>query len=310
MAFTKVDHVAMLVDDLEVGRHVFCDGFGLAIDQHRSPWPEGRPGTYDGVTSIEIPMGEMFLEISRPNDTTSEAAQFVAQHRAGMYHIAIASDDVRGDVRRLQDRGLKLMGEWGPSGVFLDPTTTFGLRIKIVPEEHYYVHPYYKGDGTITGMGHIGVAARSIEEMRTLFGQAFGLHEDHSAERGGEPAEDFDPERPASDPVHLIEFPIGGTVIEISVPTAEGTGTARLVANRAPLGATYHHIAPFAPDVRRSAAMGTAAGLQLIGPVAEPDPDNPNQILVAWFHPKTCVGTLVEVWDRPPGAEHTHPHVD
>ncbi|MEZ4552438.1 MAG: VOC family protein [Dehalococcoidia bacterium] len=310
MAFTKVDHVAMLVDDLEVGRHVFCDGWGLAIDQHRSPWPEGRAGTYDGVTSIEIPMGEMFLEISRPNDSTSEAAQFVAQHRAGMYHIAIASDDIRGDVRRLQDHGLRLAGEWGPGGVFLDATTTFGLRIKIVPEEHYYVHPYYKGDGTITGMGHIGVAARSIEEMRSLFGRAFRLHEDHSVERGGEPPEDFDPARPASDPVHLIEFPIGGTVIEISVPTAEGTGTARLVANRAPLGATYHHIAPFAPDVRRAAEMGTAAGLQLIGPVAEPDPNNPNQILVAWFHPKTCVGTLVEIWDRPPGAEHTHPHMD
>lgn len=306
MAFTKVDHVAMLVDDLEVGRHVFCDGWGLAIDQHRSPWPEGRPGTYDGVTSIEVPMGEMFLEISRPNDTTSEAAQFVAQHRAGMYHIAIASDDVNADVRMLQDRGVRLMGDWGPDGVFLDPTTTLGLRIKIVPDDHYYAHPYYKGDGTITGMGHIGIAARSVEEVRALFGSVFGLHEDKSAERGGEPSDDFDPSKPASDPVHLVEYPLGGTVIEISVPTAEGTGTARLVANRAPLGATYHHIAPFAPDVHRAANMGVAAGLQLIGPVAEKEPNNPNQILVAWFHPKTCVGTLVEIWDRPPGAEHSH----
>jgi hypothetical protein len=64
MAFTRVEHVAILVDDLEVGRHIFCDGWGLAIDEHRSPWPEGRPGTFDGLTSIEIPIGDMFLEIS------------------------------------------------------------------------------------------------------------------------------------------------------------------------------------------------------------------------------------------------------
>src|SRR5690349_14125767 len=110
MAFTKVDHVSMLIDDLAVGRHVFCDGWGLAIDEHRSPWPQGRPGTFDGVTSIEIRIGEMYLEISKPNDTTSPAAQFVAEHRAGMYQIALTSDDVAADIEALQARGIRLAG--------------------------------------------------------------------------------------------------------------------------------------------------------------------------------------------------------
>ncbi len=309
MAFTKVDHVAMLADDIAVGKHVFCDGWGLAIDEHRSPWPQGRPGTFDGVTSIEIPIGEMYLEISKPNDTTSPAARFVAEHRAGMYHIALASNDLPADVRLLQDRGIQVEGEWdGRGAVFLDPTTTLGLRIRVVPEEGYYVHPYYRGDGTFTGMGHIGIAARSADEIRALFGGAFGLHEDKTAERGGEPPPDFDPARPASDPVHLIEYPLGGTVIEISIPTAEGTGTARLVATRAPLGAVYHHICPFAPDVYRAAESGVAAGLQLIGAMPPRESQRPaaGQIDVAWFHPRTCVGTLIEIWNRPPGAEHTH----
>ncbi len=308
MAFTRVEHVAILVDDLEVGRHIFCDGWGLAIDEHRSPWPEGRPGTFDGVTSIEIPIGEMFLEISKPNDTESGAARFVAERGAGMYHIALASDDVAGDLEALQARGIKTAGPADASGaVMLDPTTTLGLGIKVVPEQHYFVHPHYKGDGTFTGMGHIGIAARSVEEVRALFGDGFGLHEDKSAERGGEPPADFDPARPASDPVHLVEFPLGGTVIEISVPTAAGTGTARLVATRAPLGATYHHICPYAPDVYRSAEMGVAAGLQLIGELPS-TPEDRAAMRVAWFHPRTCAGTLVEIWDRPPGSEHTHQH--
>jgi catechol 2,3-dioxygenase-like lactoylglutathione lyase family enzyme len=209
----------------------------------------------------------------------------------------------------LQERGLRVAdgNTDAPGGVLLDPQTTLGLRIKVVREDHYYVHPHYKGIGLFTGMGHIGIAARDVDEVRQLFGHAFGLHEDRSAERGGEPPEYFDPSRPASDPVHLIEFPIGGTVIEISVPTAQGTGTARLVETRAPLGAVYHHICPYTADVKRAAEMGVAAGLQQIGTVPEREPDDPNQTTVAWFHPRTCVGTLIEIWNRPPGAEHTHP---
>lgn len=305
MAFTKVDHVAMLIDDLEVARHVFCDGWGLAIDEHRSPWPGGRPGAYDGVTSIEIPIGEMYLEISAPNDTTSPAARFVADRRAGMYHVALASNDLPADVRMLQERGISLAEPWdGAGAVLLDPATTLGLRIKIVPDQGYYPHPHHRGDGTITGMGHIGIAARSAAEVRALFGEAFGLHEDRTAERGLEPGREREP-GPADDPVHLVEYPLGGTVIEISIPLTDSSGTARLVANRAPEGAVYHHVAPHAPDVYRAAQMGLAAGLRQIGTTPQREPDAPaDSVSVAWFHPSTCVGTLIEIWDRPPGGEH------
>ena len=36
-------------------------------------------------------------------------------------------------------------------------------------------------------------------------------------------------------------------------------------------------------------------GIQQIGAVPEPGLDIN---YVAWFHPKTCIGTLVEVWNR------------
>ncbi|MDA1061522.1 MAG: VOC family protein [Chloroflexi bacterium] len=303
MAFTKVNHIGMLVDDLEGGRHVFCDGWGLAVNEHRSPWPQGRPGTLAGTTSIEIPIGEMYLEISKPNDGASAAAEFVADRRAGMYYIALASSDLVSDVRMLQEHGVTPEGAWdGEGAVFLDPATTLGLRIEVVPDQGYYPHPHFLGDGTLTGMGHVGIAARDVEEVRTLFGGAFGLHEDRSAERGLEPASEDAGSRPADDPVHLVEFAIGGTVIEISVPTTETSGTARLVQNRAPLGAVYHHVAPYAPDVHRAAERGRAAELVQIGEV--PPREEGRDVHVAWFHPRSCVGTLIEIWDRPPGDEH------
>ena len=307
MAFTKVHHVGILAGDLETGRRVFCDGWGLAVNEHRSPWPQGRPGTIGGTTAIEIPIGEMYLEIARPDGETGPAAEFVAARRAGMYWVAIASDDLAADVRALGERGVGAEGAWdGASAVFLDPAATLGLRIRVVPEDGYYPHPHYLGDGTLTGMGHVGVAARSVEEVRALFGGAFGLYDDTAEERGLEPADygegDGGGPGEADDPVHLVEFPVGGTVIEVSVPTTDDSGTARLVANRAPLGAVWHHVAPYAPDVHRAHERGVAAGLQ---PIGEPPPrEEGRDVHVAWFHPRSCAGTLIEIWDRPPGAGH------
>jgi catechol 2,3-dioxygenase-like lactoylglutathione lyase family enzyme len=303
MAFTRIHHVGMLVDELETGRRVYCDGFGLSVDEHRSPWPDGRTGDFDGVRSIEIPLGEMHLEISAPQDEDSPAARFVAERRAGMYYLSFASDDIQVDVQMLKDNGIQTEGSWDGEGpVFLDPSTCLGLRFQITPEDNYFVHPYYKGDGTLTGMAHVGIAARSVDEIRALLGGAFGLFEDLTQETGLSENMERDPNEPANDPVHLIEYPIGGSVIEISIPLDETSGTARLVQQRAVLGAVYHHICPFAQDVHRAVDMGLAVGIQQIGTIP---PKEVSTQATAWFHPRTCAGTLVEIWNRPPGKQHT-----
>lgn len=307
MAFTRIHHVGLVTGDLEQARHVLCEGFGLSIDEHRTPWPQGRPG-YDGTTVLEFPIGEMYYEVAKPNDTESGAGQFLASSsgRGGMYYISIASDDISADVNGLLNRGVKPKGKWdGESPIFLDPSTCLGLGIEITTEETYYVHPYYRGNGGLTGMAHVGVAARSTEETRHLWSGVFGLEEDKSMERGRRPSGADRQPRAADDPVHLLEFPIGGSVIEISVPTTPDSGTARLVAQRATLGAVYHHTCPFSPDVHGFTERAVAAGIQQIGTIP---PREQTTRVVAWFHPRTCLGMLLEVWNRPPGGEHYRRH--
>lgn len=303
MAFTRIHHVGLVTGDLEQARRVLCEGFGLSLDEHRTPWPQGRPG-YDGTTVLEFPIGEMYYEVARPNDAESGAGQFLTSTsgRGGMYYISMASDDISADVNGLLNRGVKPRGDWdGKSPVFLDPTTCLGLGIEITTEETYYVHPYFRGNGGLTGMAHVGVAARSTEESRHLWSGVFGLAEDKSMERGRRPSGADRQPRPADDPVHLLEFPIGGSVIEISVPTTPDSGTARLVAQRATLGAVYHHTCPFSPDVHAFTERAVAAGIQQIG--TNPPREQTTRV-VAWFHPRTCLGMLLEVWNRPPGGEH------
>jgi methylmalonyl-CoA/ethylmalonyl-CoA epimerase len=309
MSFTRVHHVGLVTNDLSHAHHVLCDGFGLAVDQHRTPWPGGTRRADDGATVIQVPIGELYYEVAQPaaGDEQSAAATFLAalSGRGGMHFLAIASDDPVGDIARLQAHGVTVRsGEPGRGTVVLDASTCLGLELRIVPEDHYYVHPAYRGNGSVTGMAHIGLAARSAEEVRHLWGAVFGLPEDRGAERGQEPRPPGERSQ-ALDPVHLVEFPLGGSVIEVSVPLTADSGTAKLVASRAPLGAVYHHTCPYTPDVYRFMAQALAAGLQ---PIGELPPPGERELVVGWLHPRSCLGMLIEVWNRPPGPGHGHDH--
>ncbi|MBI4497187.1 MAG: VOC family protein [Chloroflexi bacterium] len=303
MAFTRIHHVGMVAGNLEEARRVYCQGFGLAVDERRTPI-EGRPGYYDNVTTIELPIGEMYIEVSRPNDPNTPAGRFLAERGGlgGLHYVSLASNDLTDDVQQLIKQGARIyqypgMPEWdGKNAVFLEPETTKGLLLQVAPEDNYFAHPAFRGDGTFIGMGHVGLAARDVEETRRFWGEFFGLEEDRRRERGNE-------ERPRQtgglgpqDPVHIVEFSLGGSVIEISHPTDTTSGTARYVAQRATLGAAYHHICPWAPDVHRAIERARALGLQQIGGVP---PREVTTRVVAWFHPKSCVGCLMEIWNRP-----------
>ncbi|MBI4312682.1 MAG: VOC family protein [Chloroflexi bacterium] len=302
MAFTRIHHVGIITPSLEEAQKVYCGGFGLAVDRRRSPLPNGRTGSFDSVSTIEVPVAELYLELSKPNDPNTEAGKFLAERPGGgMHHLCLASDDIVNDVRRLQQKGVKIRadqaGKWdGHSPVFLDPATTLGLQLEVASSEQYYPHPAFRGEGLIIGMAHIGIAARNYEEVYKLWADTFGLPQNYSRDRGGPRRQEAGRSIGPDDPVWLKEFPIGGCVLEISIPADTESGTARFVAQRATQGAAFHHIGPYANNVHALVARAKAGGVQQIGAIPEP-----GQAVnyVAWFHPRSCIGTLVEVWNRP-----------
>jgi catechol 2,3-dioxygenase-like lactoylglutathione lyase family enzyme len=228
-----------------------------------------------------------------------------------MYYLSLASNDIAGDVQGILSRGGKLNEDWDGKGpVMLDPNTSLGLRIQITPEDNYFVHASFRGNGTCMGMAHIGIAARDPDESRSFWGGILGVREDMAqrddgrtfAQRREEDSQASDtPRRAAQDPVFILEYPIGGIVIEISHPTTADSGTARLVASRATLGAVFHHTAPWAPDVHRFIEQAVTAGMEQIGSIP---PKEVSPRATAWFHPRACLGMLLEPWNRPPGIEH------
>ena len=291
MAFTKVHHVGMVARDLEEARRLYCDGFGLRVDEYRSLLPDGRLDEQWGANVLEFPIGEMSIWVMKPTASNTAAGRFLAA-RGGvgaMHHLAVQSDDIGRDVSTLESKGLRKMAPpqtvWNGKGpLFFQPATTLGLVLSVWPDERYFPNPAYAGEGIFTGMGHVGMVASDTEEARRFWGDVWGLTQDHSKTRA------------ASDNVRIIEFIIGGSIIEISVPQDTVSGTARFLAQRGSLGATFHHICPWAPDVHRAVERGKAIGLQQIGDIA---PREVSRRATAWFHPRSCLGTLMEIWNRP-----------
>ena len=305
MALTRIHHVSQIVPDFDQTQQVYAAGMGLAVDLHRSPMPDGRPGDLRGTRALEFPIGEMFIEASRPTGEDSLAQEFLAERNGvgGMHHVAFSSTDLQGDVADLERRGLRFLSRPGDAGpLFVDPETTMGLLIEVIADDGYHPHPIYRGTGIATGMGHVGVAARTEDEVRELFAGKFGFQVDERAGRsaGAEARERAEePPREADDDVSIVEFPLGGTVIEVSVPNDDVSGTARFLAARGPLGAAWHHICPFAPDVHTFMDRGNAAGMRQLGSIP---PREESTTPVGWFHPRSALGTLVEVWNRPPNS--------
>ena len=312
MTITRVHHVGLVNGDLEHSRHILVNGFGLSVDEHRTPYPAGKLG-YDNTTILEFPIGDMYYEVAKPNDSVSDSAQFLdsTKERGGIYYLSLASNDIANDIHEILRRGGKLSGEWdGNSPVFLDPNTSLGLKIQIAPEDNYFVHPYYKGNGICTGMAHIGIAARDPNESKSFWGDILGLREDKAMRSDSKDWDErieedgrvtSESREAADDPVYVLEYPLGSTVIEISHPTTNDSGTARLVASRAPLGSVFHHTAPFTRNVHRFVDQAIKAGMEQIGTIP---PEGSSETIVGWFHPRACLGMLLEPWNRPPGKEH------
>jgi methylmalonyl-CoA/ethylmalonyl-CoA epimerase len=83
-------------------------------------------------------------------------------------------------------------------------------------------------------------------------------------------------------------LPVGEVKIELVQPDDDTTGAARFLEAR---GEGFHHICFEVPDIQAALDKLAADGLQLIDKTARKGAEGP----VAFVHPKSCHGVLVEL---------------
>ena len=305
--FRQVHHMGILVNDLEWAKKVLVEAWGLKVNEDRTPGPEGALDATMNARMLEFPLGQGFVRVFKPQDEASPMGQYLASKgAAGAHHVSLISDTPEYDVTRLLHGGVKFWlppdkKDWdGKSPIYFDPTTTGGVILQLWPEDDYVVSPKYKGEGVFSKIHHCGIAARSAEEAVRFWVDVVGCSADQrrsplpDGRRTGRP---YDPDIPASDPVQLFDLPVGQTEIEISVPLDTRSGTGRFAERFAGQSFAIHHICPYTDDPERACNRLNEHGMQQIGTLP---PGAPGGTRVGWYHPRSILGVLMEIWHDVP----------
>lgn len=128
---------------------------------------------------------------------------------------------------------------------------------------------------------HVAVVVRSVEQALRFYRD--GLHLE------------VEMVKPIpSDGVTIAFLGVGESKIELVEPTDESTGVARFLESR---GEGFHHVCLEVADVAAELDALAAAGLELIDMKPRQGAEGP----VAFIHPRSCNGVLVELIEAPGG---------
>lgn len=123
---------------------------------------------------------------------------------------------------------------------------------------------------------HIGFAVRNIEDAVEFYSRAFGISEWERIAM---------PERHMA----VAATRVGDMLLELIAPTSDEASFAKYLNDRGP---GMHHVAYRVNDIVAALADVKARGVQLIDETPRPGLHN---TLVAFLHPKSCQGVLVEL---------------
>jgi methylmalonyl-CoA/ethylmalonyl-CoA epimerase len=132
---------------------------------------------------------------------------------------------------------------------------------------------------------HVAIVVRDLEAALGLFRDTLGLELEVIQEI-------------PSDRVRIAFLPVGGTKIELVSPTDDTTGVARFLASR---GEGFHHVCFEVPDLAAALTRLAIDGVELIDSAPRRGAEGP----VAFLHPRSCHGVLVELIEAPGGPAWT-----
>jgi methylmalonyl-CoA epimerase len=96
------------------------------------------------------------------------------------------------------------------------------------------------------------------------------------------------------DGVTIAFLPVGESKVELVQPTDETTGVARFLESK---GEGFHHVCFEVPDINAALTRLELDGIEVIDRVARKGAEGP----VAFLHPRSCHGVLVELIEAPGG---------
>lgn len=126
---TKINHVAVVVPDLDNALNFWKEGLGLELNHI-----EDVPSQKSAVAFF--PVGDSEVELVKPTTDDSGVAKFLSERGGGMHHLCFEVDDIEGMLAQLKAKGVRLINETplvlpGRKMAFIHPKSTNGVLVEL-----------------------------------------------------------------------------------------------------------------------------------------------------------------------------------
>ena len=125
----KIDHIAIAVNDVEASAKVYQKALG--IDEIEFETVES-----EGVKVAIIPMENGRIELMQPTKDDSPIKKFLDKKGPGLHHMALETDNIDGEVERMEGCGVQFLGKVRPGSAgtkvtFIHPKSLEGVLAEL-----------------------------------------------------------------------------------------------------------------------------------------------------------------------------------
>jgi len=135
MAIKRINHVALLVDDIEQALEFWRDVLGLEL-AHVEDAPD------QGSIVAFLSTGDQEIELVKPTTESSGIARYLERRGPGLHHICLEVDDIQECLAQLKAAGVRLInpeptvGTGGKLVAFIHPASTHGVLVELYELTH------------------------------------------------------------------------------------------------------------------------------------------------------------------------------
>jgi methylmalonyl-CoA/ethylmalonyl-CoA epimerase len=133
MTIKKIDHIAIVVENLDLALGVYRDALGMIVTDVRE-MPE------QDVRMAFLPSGDSEIELLEPIHADSGIGRYLAKRGEGLHHICLEVDDIAGTLADLKAKGAQLIDETPKQGAygkiaFIHPKGAHGVLVELVERD-------------------------------------------------------------------------------------------------------------------------------------------------------------------------------
>ncbi|MDC4215872.1 MAG: methylmalonyl-CoA epimerase [Candidatus Nitrosopumilus limneticus] len=125
----KIDHIAIAVNDVEASAKVYQKALGVNHVEFEIVESEGVK-----IAIIELENGR--IELMQPTNDSSPIKKFLDKKGEGLHHMALDTDNIEGEVERMEECGIQFLGKIRPGSLgtkvtFIHPKSLHGVLAEL-----------------------------------------------------------------------------------------------------------------------------------------------------------------------------------